>query len=78
MRTVYEGCQVHVNPYRQVEREFDTLEAAVAFVDEVGSGRVITWAVGPNLPGCLPLEKYSSCALRVCNDGVWSGVDISR
>lgn len=76
MRTVYEATQTYTNPFRQIEREFDTKDAATAFVNEVGSGRVITWVVYPNLPGLLPAERYQSCSLDVCNAGVWKPVYI--
>jgi len=62
--------------YRQQEKDFDTKEEAIAYVDEVGSGCVVTWVVYPNLPGCLPVERYSSCALDACNFGKWRGVNI--
>lgn len=66
-------------PYRQEEREFDTMDEARAWVmaDPAScSGSVITWHVGPNLPGCLPALRYSSCALDVHEHGAWRGVNI--
>lgn len=55
----------------QQSKEFDTLAQAQAYVEVCESGRVITWAVHRNLPGCLPEWKYSSCALTVWEDGRW-------
>lgn len=86
MRTVYEATRTFLkgddySTYRQTEQEFDTKEAAKAHVDQCQDedyrgGKVITWAVSPNLPGCLPAERYNSCALEVFDNGAWKGVNI--
>lgn len=63
-------------PYRTEEQEFDSMEEARAYAEATGAGSVVTWHVGPNLPGCLPELRYSSCALDVFDNGAWRGVNI--
>lgn len=76
----YEATRIYaptaMSGYRQTEQEFDTMEAAKAYVEEHTSGKVITWAVYPNNPGCLPAMRYSSCALTVFENGEWRGINI--
>jgi hypothetical protein len=77
---IYTGTRTHAptadRGYWQEEQDFETKEEAIAYVDAVGSGNVITWAEYHNLPGCLPEMRRSSCALDACNDGVWKGINI--
>lgn len=84
----YEGIRIfaptETTKFRMAEQEFDTKEEAQAYVeadqDELGwcGGKVITWHVGPNLPGCTPELKYSSCGLELfdADKMAWRGVDI--
>lgn len=79
MKTVYETSHmVSSNPYRTEEREFASKQEAKTWIENNanGNGRIITWIVRPNLPNLLPEMVYNSCALDVCVDGVWKGVNI--
>lgn len=85
MATKYEGTVSHMrdrsdySTYWQVQEEFDTMAEAKAFVlaqheeSTACGGKVITWAVYPNLPHCLPAMRYSSCALETYEGGEWNG-----
>jgi hypothetical protein len=76
----YQGKRYHsrteTTPFHTTEEEFDTMDEAKAYAEATGAGEVITWHVGPNLPGCLPALRYSSCALDVFDNGAWRGVNI--
>ena len=63
-------------PTPRERREFDTITEAKAFAETLASAELITWNVGPNLPGALPAKVYTSCALDNWNGSAWTSIDI--